>query len=176
MVYGCSTVVLRFIGSCERDGYSTVVLIGFTCPAITVATVILWALDRVRGRALGWLGPGSPKSQPHQALRGVSKPTPGLASKPVGNGRWYVIPRFRDGHDHCAEGGSTNAGPMFGVPVDMGKSIQGLRVHLGFPVDLEYILEEKKPAGENGCNGANYSPVATAQYSAPSRSPATYEL
>ena len=32
-------------------------------------TVILWALDRVRGRALGWLGPGSPKSQPHQALR-----------------------------------------------------------------------------------------------------------
>ena len=25
-------------------------------------TVILWALDRVRGRALGWLGPGSPKS------------------------------------------------------------------------------------------------------------------
>ena len=62
-------------------------------------TVILWALDRVRGRALGWLGPGSPKSQPHQALRGVSKPTPGLASKPVGNGRWYVIPRFRDGHD-----------------------------------------------------------------------------
>ena len=41
---------------------STFVLIGFTCPAITVATVILWALDRVRGRALGWLGPGSPKS------------------------------------------------------------------------------------------------------------------
>ena len=38
----------------------------FTCPAMTVVTVILWALDRVRGRALGWLGPGSPKSQPHQ--------------------------------------------------------------------------------------------------------------
>ena len=32
-----------------------VVLICFTCPAITVATVILWALDRVRSRALGWL-------------------------------------------------------------------------------------------------------------------------
>ena len=31
-----------------------------TCPAITVGTVILRALDRVRGRALGWLGPGSP--------------------------------------------------------------------------------------------------------------------
>ena len=27
----------------------TLVLKGFTCPAITVATVILWALDRVRG-------------------------------------------------------------------------------------------------------------------------------
>ena len=44
-------------------GCSTVVLICITCPAITVVTVILWALDRVRGRALGWLGPGSPKSQ-----------------------------------------------------------------------------------------------------------------
>ena len=42
----------------------TVVLKCFTCPAITVATVTLWALDRVRGRVLGWLGPGSPKSQP----------------------------------------------------------------------------------------------------------------
>ena len=40
-------------------GCSTVVLICFTCPAITVVTVILWALDGVRGRALGWLGPGS---------------------------------------------------------------------------------------------------------------------
>ena len=39
MVYGCSTY--------------TVVLICFTCPAITVATVILRALDRVRERALG---------------------------------------------------------------------------------------------------------------------------
>ena len=47
----------------------------FTCPAITVGTVILRALDGVRGRALGWLGPGSPKSQPHQSLRGVAKPT-----------------------------------------------------------------------------------------------------
>ena len=51
-------------------GCSTVVLICFTCPAITVATVILRALDRVRGRALGWLGPGSPKSQPHQRSGG----------------------------------------------------------------------------------------------------------
>ena len=32
---------------------STVVLICFTCPAITVETVILRALDRVRERALG---------------------------------------------------------------------------------------------------------------------------
>ena len=37
----------------ELAGCSTVVLICFTCPAITVVTVILWALDRVRGRALG---------------------------------------------------------------------------------------------------------------------------
>ena len=37
-------------------GCSTVVLICVTCPAITVVTVILWALDRVRGRALGLLG------------------------------------------------------------------------------------------------------------------------
>ena len=39
-----------------RDGCSTVVLLGFTCPAITVATVtqyaVLRALDRVRERAL----------------------------------------------------------------------------------------------------------------------------
>ena len=48
-------------------GCYTVVLICITCPAITVVTVILRALDKVRGRALGWLGPGSPKSQPHQA-------------------------------------------------------------------------------------------------------------
>ena len=34
---------------------STFVLICFTRPAITVGTVILWALDRVRGRVLGWL-------------------------------------------------------------------------------------------------------------------------
>ena len=33
-------------------GCSTVVLIGFTCPAITVATVVLRALVRVRERAL----------------------------------------------------------------------------------------------------------------------------
>ena len=56
------------VGTAKKGGKllpcvcSTFVLICFTCPAITVATVILWALDRVRGRALGWLGPGSPKS------------------------------------------------------------------------------------------------------------------
>ena len=44
-------------------GCSTVVLICFTCPAITVGTVILRALDRARGRVLGLLGSGSPKSQ-----------------------------------------------------------------------------------------------------------------
>ena len=49
-------------------------LYGFTCPATTAGTVILWALDRVRGRALGWLGPGSPKSQPHQAVNPPSFP------------------------------------------------------------------------------------------------------
>ena len=36
------------------------VLIGFTCPAITVVTVILRALDRIRGKTLGLLGSGSP--------------------------------------------------------------------------------------------------------------------
>ena len=39
--HGCSTV--------------TVVLIGVTCPAMTVAIVILRALDRARGRALDLL-------------------------------------------------------------------------------------------------------------------------
>ena len=36
-------------------GCSTVILIGFTCPAITVVTVLLRALDRVRERVLGLL-------------------------------------------------------------------------------------------------------------------------
>ena len=40
----CSTVLLALV-----------VLIGFTCPAITVVTVILRALDRVRERVLGLL-------------------------------------------------------------------------------------------------------------------------
>ena len=53
--------------------------------SITVVTVMLRALDRVRGRALGLLGSGSPKSQPHQALRGVSKPTTGF---PFTGGKW----------------------------------------------------------------------------------------
>ena len=67
-------------------GCSTVVLICFTCPAITVVTVILWALDGVRGRALGWLGPGSPKSQPHQGygcFYGYGCSTVVLISNPV---------------------------------------------------------------------------------------------
>ena len=58
-------------------GCSAFVLVCFTCPATTVVTVISRALDRVRGWALGQLGPGSPKSQPHQALRGIAKPTTG---------------------------------------------------------------------------------------------------
>ena len=37
-------------------GCSTVALMGITCPAITVLTGILRALDRVRERALGLLG------------------------------------------------------------------------------------------------------------------------
>ena len=49
---------------CLFYGCSTVVLIGITCPAITVVTVILRALDRVRERALGLLGARSPKSPP----------------------------------------------------------------------------------------------------------------
>ena len=35
----------------DTNGCSTVVLIGFTCPAITVGKVILRDLDRVRERA-----------------------------------------------------------------------------------------------------------------------------
>jgi len=36
---------------------------------------------------------------------------------------------------------------MFGIPVDMDKSMQRLREYLGFPVGLELVLEEeeKKP-------------------------------
>ena len=39
----------------DMTGCSTVVLMCFTCPAITVATGILRALDRVRERVLGLL-------------------------------------------------------------------------------------------------------------------------
>ena len=53
----------------------TVVLMLHLSGQITVATVILRALDRVCGTALGLLGSRSPKSQPHRALRGVPKPT-----------------------------------------------------------------------------------------------------
>ena len=38
-------------------------------------------------------------------------------------------------------GGGTNAGPMFGNPVDMDKSMQRLRVCLGFSTGLELVLE-----------------------------------
>ena len=48
----------------RKYGCSTVVLICFTCPAITVVTVILKALDRVRERALGCFA-RSPKSPPN---------------------------------------------------------------------------------------------------------------
>ena len=48
----CFVRLVSFLWSRGEDlkvyGCSTVVLIGFTCPAITVATVILRALDRVR--------------------------------------------------------------------------------------------------------------------------------
>ena len=53
-----------------------VVLICFTCPAITVRTVILRALDRVRGgsgRALGWLGLDRPN--PSHTRRYVVSPS-----------------------------------------------------------------------------------------------------
>ena len=63
------------------DMHRTLRLFLYASPvrSITVATVMLRALDRVRGRALGLLGSGSPKSQPHQALRGVAKLTTGWA-------------------------------------------------------------------------------------------------
>ena len=48
----------------DSDVRSTVVAKVSTCPAMTVGTVILRALDRVRERALGLLGVRSPKSPP----------------------------------------------------------------------------------------------------------------
>ena len=90
---------------------------------MTVGTVISWALDGVRGGALGWLGPGSPKSQPHQASRGVAKLATGLALKPAGCGKWYCYPRFRDGHDRCAVVGhrkQVNGGTQVRLPVTTG--------------------------------------------------------
>ena len=54
------------------NGCSTVVLVGFTCPAMTVVTVVLRALVRVRERALGCFA-RSPKSPP--ARRHVVSPT-----------------------------------------------------------------------------------------------------
>ena len=33
---------------------------------------------------------------------------------------------------------------MFGIPVDMDKSMQRLREYLGFPVGLELVLEEEE--------------------------------
>ena len=53
------------------DGCSTVVLIGFTCPAMTVATVMLRALDGVRERVLGLLCRSITQILSRQAQRGV---------------------------------------------------------------------------------------------------------
>ena len=58
-------------------GCSTVVLIGFTCPAITVVTVILRALDRVRERVLGLLCLSITQIPARQASRGVPDLPPG---------------------------------------------------------------------------------------------------
>ena len=55
----------------------------------------------------GLLGSGSPKSQPHQALRGVPNLPTGSLTGGVLTGQF--LPRFRDGHDHYA-GGSSNSG------------------------------------------------------------------
>ena len=52
-------------------GQPTVVLMGFTCPATTVVTVALRALDRVRERALGLLCRSITQIPARQALRGV---------------------------------------------------------------------------------------------------------
>ena len=53
-----------------------VVPVGFTCPAMAVATVGFRALDRVRERALGLLCARSPKSTP---ARRKMLPSPGNA-------------------------------------------------------------------------------------------------
>ena len=48
---------------CRVNGFSTVVLIGFTCPAITVVDRYIKGSTRVRERALGCFA-RSPKSPP----------------------------------------------------------------------------------------------------------------
>ena len=67
-----TTKPTRVVRGVRDYGCSTVVLIGITCPAITVATDILRALVRVRERALGCFA-RSPKSPP--ARRCVVSPT-----------------------------------------------------------------------------------------------------
>ena len=62
------TVILRALDRVlER-----VVLMCFTCPALTVMTVVLRALDRVRERALGCFA-RSPKSPPARRHVGTRK-------------------------------------------------------------------------------------------------------
>ena len=52
------------------------------------ATVILQALDRICGRVLGLIESGSPKFQPHQALRGVPNLPPGSLTGGVLTGQF----------------------------------------------------------------------------------------
>ena len=67
----------------------TVVLIGFTCPAITVATVILRALDRVRERVLGLLCRSITQIPARQVTRGVPDLPPAYGCSVVPN----LLPR-----------------------------------------------------------------------------------
>ena len=67
--YGCNCHLPTHM---HAHGCSTVVLIGFTCPAMTVGTVMLRALDRVRERALGCFA-RSPKSPPARRWENIQE-------------------------------------------------------------------------------------------------------
>ena len=80
---------------------------GFTCPATTVVTVVSRALDRVRERALGFLCLSITQIPARQAQRGVPDLPPG--SLTGGALTDQFLPRLRDGHYHCAMGGTKYA-------------------------------------------------------------------
>ena len=76
----------------------------FTCPAITVETVILRALDRVRERALGLLCRSITQIPARQASCGVLDLPPVFLNRRGTDRSIKFLQEFRDGHDHSAMG------------------------------------------------------------------------